>query len=312
VAGDRTPDYDLRPEGARVIAREIGMKGGRYFALAVATLLAPALPASAVETRAVVELFTSQGCSSCPPADKLLADLSKDPTLIPLSLAIDYWDYLGWKDTLALPGHANRQKAYSHMRGDRDVYTPQAVVNGSIQVLGSDRAAIERAIAQSRHNAAMSLPLTLSITNGQLTVTVPDAKGKMPTGDLVASSRNPKDDGPSYRSISDPKDDAKGETPSAEVWLCPVVKSVEVSIGRGENSGHTFTYHNVVRRWVKLGVWTGKAESWSIPIASFKDSGVNAVAVIVQNGAAGTPGAMLGATMASLDETTVSVAPAKR
>src|SRR5262249_29831800 len=291
---------------------ELGMTGRRYVGLAVvATALASGSPASAAEPRALIELFTSQGCSSCPPADRLLGDLAKDPTLIPLSLAIDYWDYLGWKDTLALPGHANRQKAYSHMRGDRDVYTPQAVVNGSFQVLGSDRAAIERAIAQSRRNAAMSLPLTLSIANGQLTVTVPDAKGKTPTGDLVASSRNPKDDGPSYRSVG-PIDEPKSETPSAEVWLCPVVKSVEVSIGRGENSGHTFTYHNVVRRWVKLGVWTGKAESWSIPVANFKDSGVNAVAVILQNGAASTPGPMLGATMASLDETAVSVAPAKR
>src|SRR5215813_7143892 len=157
---------------------EIGMTGRRYVALvAFATALASGSPASAAEPRALIELFTSQGCSSCPPADRLLGDLAKDPTLIPLSLAIDYWDYLGWKDTLALAGHANRQKAYSHMRGDRDVYTPQAVINGSVQALGSDRGAIERAIAQSRHNAAMSLPLTLTIANGRLTVTAPDAKG---------------------------------------------------------------------------------------------------------------------------------------
>jgi len=123
------------------------MTGGRYVALAVATWLASGAPASAAEPRAVVELFTSQGCSSCPPADKLLGDLAKDPTLITLSLAIDYWDYLGWRDTLALPGHANRQKAYSHVRGDRDVYTPQAVINGSVQALGSDRGAIDRAIS---------------------------------------------------------------------------------------------------------------------------------------------------------------------
>src|SRR3979409_1109066 len=83
------------------------------------------------EPRAVIELFTSQGCSSCPPADKLLAELSQDPTLIPLTLATDIWDYLGWKDPLALAGHSKRQKAYSHARGDREVYTPQVVVNGT-------------------------------------------------------------------------------------------------------------------------------------------------------------------------------------
>ena len=72
------------------------------------------------------------------------------PSLIALSLAVDYWDYLGWKDTLALPGHANRQRAYAKARGDREVYTPQVVVNGAVHVLGSDKAAIERAIAQTR------------------------------------------------------------------------------------------------------------------------------------------------------------------
>jgi hypothetical protein len=241
---------------------------------AVASTLSIALPAFATEPRAVIELFTSQGCSSCPPADRLLADLTHDPTLIPLTLAIDYWDYLGWKDTLALAGHTNRQKAYSHVRGDRDVYTPQAVINGTAQVLGSDRAAIEQAIAQSRHNGAtLALPLTLTIEGERLTVSAP------------ASSSH---------------------QASAEVWLCPLTKAVQVAIGRGENTGHTFTYHNVVRRWVKLGTWTGEAATWSIPIAEFKTEGVNAVAVVLQDGVATAPGAMIGAVTASLDEDSVA------
>ena len=82
------------------------------------------------EPRAVVELFTSQGCSSCPPADKIIGELAKDPAVIALSMPIDYWDYLGCKDTLADSRFSARQKAYSRMRGDRDVYTPQAIVNG--------------------------------------------------------------------------------------------------------------------------------------------------------------------------------------
>src|SRR5438552_15310242 len=90
------------------------------------------------DPRAVVELFTSQGCSSCPAADKLMGELGQDPSIVAMSLPIDYWDYLGWKDTLALPGHSKRQRAYARARGDREVYTPQAVVNGAMHVLGSD------------------------------------------------------------------------------------------------------------------------------------------------------------------------------
>jgi hypothetical protein len=92
------------------------------------------------DPRAVVELFTSQGCSSCPPADKILGELAQDRSVIALSFPIDYWDYLGWKDTLADLRFSARQKAYSQMRGNRGVYTPQAVVNGTTDVLGSDRA----------------------------------------------------------------------------------------------------------------------------------------------------------------------------
>ncbi|HEY2137983.1 MAG TPA: DUF1223 domain-containing protein [Xanthobacteraceae bacterium] len=252
------------------------MTARRYVAFgAIVATLAAGVSASAAEPRAVIELFTSQGCSSCPAADKLLGDLGKDPTLIPLTLSIDLWDYLGWKDTLALPGHSKRQRAYSHSRGDREVYTPQAVINGTVQALGSDPAAIESAITQSRRNAAtLSLPLTLTVANGRLTVAAPDAKSDVNKTDT-----------------------------SADVWLCPLSKTVEVAIGRGENSGHSITYHNVVRKWVKLGVWSGKAQTWSIPVGDFKTEDVNAVAVILQNGGSGAPGAMLGAAMASLDDT---------
>ncbi len=98
-------------------------------ALGVCAIVAIVRPALA-EPRAVVELFTSQGCSSCPPADKIIGELAKDPSVIALSMPIDYWDYLGWKDTLADARFSARQKAYSLMRGDREVYTPQVVVNG--------------------------------------------------------------------------------------------------------------------------------------------------------------------------------------
>src|SRR5713101_7866637 len=147
--------------------------------LGVCAIVAIIRPAHA-EPRAVVELFTSQGCSSCPPGDQIIGELAKDPSVIALSLPIDYWDYLGWKDTLADSRFSARQKAYSNMRGDRDVYTPQAIVNGSIHVIGSNRAGIEDAIDDTtKTGSAMSVPVTMSIIGNQISVSV-GASGEIP------------------------------------------------------------------------------------------------------------------------------------
>jgi len=252
---------------------------GRRVALSIAVLsigaMASAMTWSAAaiaEPRGVVELFTSQGCSSCPSADKLAGELAHDPSLVVMSLAIDYWDYLGWKDTLALPGHANRQRAYSKVRGDREVYTPQVVVNGAVHTLGSDRSAIEHAIAQTRKQAGtLSLPLSMTVANDNISISIPAAKG------------------------ASPKDEAKGE-----IWLCPITQDVTVSVGRGENSGQTLTYHNVVRRWVKLGDWNGAARNFTVPVRDVTGVGGDAVAVVVQAGTKEAPGNMLGAALAAL------------
>jgi hypothetical protein len=117
------------------------------YGLAIAGILL-AGGANAGEPKAVLELFTSQGCSSCPPADKLLGEYAKRDDVLVLSFNVDYWDYLGWKDTLANPDNTERQRAYASARGDRQVYTPQVVVNGSAHVVGSNKADIEAAIAQ--------------------------------------------------------------------------------------------------------------------------------------------------------------------
>src|SRR3569833_1070587 len=106
-------------------------------AIGSCAIVAVIRPAQA-DPRAVVELFTSQGCSSCPPADQILGELANDPSGVALSMPIDYWDYLGWKDTLADSRFSARQTAYSHTRGDRSLYTPQMIVTGSAQVIGSD------------------------------------------------------------------------------------------------------------------------------------------------------------------------------
>jgi hypothetical protein len=237
--------------------------------LGVCAIVAIIRPAHA-EPRAVVELFTSQGCSSCPPADKIIGELSKDPSVIALSMPIDYWDYLGWKDTLADSRFSARQKAYSQMRGDRDVYTPQVVVNGSAHVIGSDRAGIEGAISDTKKgDAVMSVPVSMTLAGKQLNVS-------------VAASH-------------------AGATAShGEIWICAISKSIPISIGRGENRGHEVTYYNVVRNLLKVGDWNGAAGSWTVPLENISRDGVDGAVVYIQNGNREKPGPMLGAAFTSL------------
>ena len=237
-------------------------------ALSVCAIIAIIRPAHA-DPRAVVELFTSQGCSSCPPADKIIGELAKDPDVIALSMPIDYWDYLGWKDTLADSRFSARQKAYSHMRGDRDVYTPQAVVNGSAHVIGSDRAGIESAIKDTEKSiGVMSVPVTMTLTGKQINVSV--AAAKAPSGG------------------------------HGEVWICSVSKAVPIMIGRGENRGREVTYHNVVRSLLKVGDWNGGSKSWTVPLDEIARKGVDGAVAYVQDGSRDKPGPMLGAAYTTL------------
>jgi hypothetical protein len=152
---------------------------------------------------------------------------------------------------------------------------PQIVVNGSMHVLGSDRAAIERMIAQTDRNAAvMSQPVLLSVSGGNLTTKIGQSS----------------------------KDRTGGE-----VWLCALEQAVEVAIGRGENSGRSVTYHNVVRRWLKLGDWNGTASTFSIPTTEFLTDGIDAAVVLVQEGTRDKPGIILGATLAPITRKTTEV-----
>jgi hypothetical protein len=237
--------------------------------LGVCAIVAIIRPAHA-DPRAVVELFTSQGCSSCPPADKVMGELAMDPSVIALSLPIDYWDYLGWKDTLADSRFTARQRAYSHMRGDRDVYTPQAVINGSVHVIGSDREGIEGAILDTtRSDDVMSVPVSMTLSGKQLNVS-------------VAASH------------------AGSSASHGEIWICAISKAVPISIARGENRGHEVIYHNVVRNLLKVGDWDGTAGNWTVPLENISREGVDAAAVYVQDGNRDRPGPMLGAAFTSL------------
>ena len=237
--------------------------------LGICAIIAVIRPVHA-DPRAVVELFTSQGCSSCPPADKVIGELAKDPSIIAMSMPIDYWDYLGWKDTLADSRFSARQKAYSRMRGDREVYTPQAVINGSVHVIGSDLVGIENAIGTtSKEAGVMSVPVSMTQSGKQITVSV------AATSKAHAASHG-------------------------EVWLCGISKAVPISIGRGEIRGREVTYHNVVRNLVKVGDWNGKSESWTVSLDSVAHDGVDGAAVLVQDGNRDKPGPMLGAAYTSL------------
>ncbi|MCP9630586.1 DUF1223 domain-containing protein [Rhodopseudomonas palustris] len=239
-------------------------------ALGVCALIATTHASTAAGPRAVVELFTSQGCSSCPPADRIIGDLAKDPSVIALSLPIDYWDYLGWKDTLADARFSARQKAYSQMRGDRDVYTPQVVVNGAAHLVGSNRAGIEDAIKHAdKSTGTMTVPVAMAVNGKEIKVSVAAA----------------------------PADAAARQ---GEVWICAVSKAVPIAIARGENRGREITYHNVVRNLLKVGDWTGSAGSWSVPLENIAHEGIDAAAVYVQDGSRERPGAMLGAAFTSL------------
>jgi hypothetical protein len=230
--------------------------------LVVAALASGSAAAQETRPRAVVELFTSQGCSSCPPADAVLSELARDPGVVALSMPVDYWDYLGWKDTLARPGFSQRQKAYAEQRGDRQVYTPQAIVNGVKHALGSDRSAIEAAAASSREHGALGVPVTMSEQGDTIHVEVGARPGA-----------------------------------SATLWLMPFTRQAEVTIGRGENKGRSVTYCNVVRSMTKVGDWTGEARSFDVPASAARVASADSYAVLLQGGSGERPGPVLGAAI---------------
>jgi hypothetical protein len=216
---------------------------------------------------AVLELFTSQGCSSCPSADVLHEKLTQRPGLVVISLPVDYWDYLGWKDTLASPMFSARQRAYAMERGDRQVYTPQTIINGRAHALGSDLAAIEAGIASTRaESGVLSLPVKAREAAGKIEVELP--KGT---------------------------DGMKGE-----VWLLAVSNRREVAIGRGENADRRVTYAHVVRKMTRLGAFKGKDCRFAVARADAMPSDADRALVIVQAGNGGAPGAILGAAWAKL------------
>ncbi len=215
----------------------------------------------AAKPLSVVELFTSQGCSSCPPADKLLGELAEREDILALSFNVDVWDWIGWKDTLASPEYTQRQRDYARVMGERSIYTPQVVVDGRTHVVGSSRNRIEHAL---RSFTPPPVPINLTTTSDSVTVEI----------------------GPS----DDP------ETPHGTLWLVLYDRSVTVTIDRGENTGRTLTYHNVVRKLRPVAMWKGNAMTIDVPRSEIDHAEVDSCAFLLQVEAeGGAPGPMLGA-----------------
>lgn len=195
----------------------------------------------------VVELFTSQGCSSCPPADAILGELAGRDDVIALALHVDYWDYIGWKDTFADPAFTKRQNEYAFAAGSRTVYTPQMVVGGVDVVLGSDPAGLSAAV-KSHQALADTVDLKLERDGDSITVSA------------TASGAGPLD-----------------------VQLIRYRSEATVEIKRGENAGRSITYHNIVTSISAVDRWDGNQTYRQ----SFAVSGADPVVVLLQRPKAG-------------------------
>ncbi len=231
--------------------------------VALVGLVAPAAAQSeksSTEVHGVVELFTSQGCSSCPAADALLGTIADRPNILAMSFSVDYWDYLGWRDTLASHKFTKRQRAYAKARGDGQVYTPQIVVNGAAHVVGSELPAIETALQKTREKAGAWVPLNVRADSDSLRIECGGGASKT----------------------------TSGPAPSATVWLITMSRKVDIAVTRGENAGKTLTYHNVVREFTPVGMWSGEPLSIRLDKQTIGQSGgADLFAVVLQQGHAG-------------------------
>ena len=229
------------------------MHSGRSFSL-LATLLAlaptgaTARADSPAANPVVVELFTSQGCSSCPPANANLAAIADRPDVLALSFGVTYWDYIGWKDTFAKPEFTNRQYAYEQKLHRATAYTPQMVVNGLLDVVGSQRNAVENALAQAAHPEAI-----------ELAVAGTDLQIHMPA---LASKCN------------------------CLITLFGFRSQVDTRVVAGENSGRTLREFQVVRLMRSLGRWKGDAQVLHTSLRGMP-ADIDGYAVVAQEGTGG-------------------------
>lgn len=199
----------------------------------------------------VVELYTSQGCSSCPPAEAFLGELARRPDVLALEFHVDYWDYIGWKDPFADHANSDRQRKYSGRLGSRYVYTPQIVINGRIDAVGSDRDQVEEAIKSARETAADGPSVALSREADTVRIRI----------------------------------GGTGEVGAYDVFFVTYDAEHTTDVMRGENRGRTLVNTNIVRSLQQLGHWIGKPTELKVSVADMKGDG--GCAVIIQQRGAG-------------------------
>ncbi len=208
--------------------------------------------AAGLPRQVVIELFTSQGCSSCPPADAFLGELRAMPNVVALSYHVDYWDYLGWKDTLGSAEFSQRQYDYARARRDMEVYTPQMIVEGRKHYVGSNRTVVLEAIRLAQAEPP-GVSVKLSEEGSELAV------------EIGSSS----------------------SAPEATLWLMPIVPRVTVKIPKGENTGKDIAYYNVVRALVPAGMWSGEAKALILPKDAVLRPDCKGCVALLQPGKAG-------------------------
>ena len=206
----------------------------------------------------VVELFTSEGCNSCPPADAYLGELAQRPDVLALAFHVDYWDYIGWKDPFASPAANRRQRDYAEALALNSVYTPQMVIDGGVDAVGSDRGSVARAIAEAQGRG--KIPLTIAA----------DAAGAWHFA--IAAG------------------DAAHLAP-VTVWLVRYDRRQATPVKRGENAGSTLIEYNIVRDFRPIGQWSGAKLDLPLDLGGGQTDN-QGVAVLLQ---AGTGGLIIGA-----------------
>ncbi len=223
--------------------------------LSAALGLTLAVPARAADSASltVVELFSSQGCDSCPPAIALLRELGERGDVLPLTYSVDYWDYMGWKDTFADPAFTKRQEGYAAAIPGQHVYTPQIIIDGAEQMVGSKRGQVLAALAARAEARGERVPLTAAREGDLVRISLAESKLKAP----------------------------------ATIWLVRYDKSRHVEIGAGENSGHAIDYINVVRELRPLGTWDGSPWQTVLDVAGLTEGGRDGCAILVQEGETG-------------------------
>ena len=241
---------------------------------ASATFLGFATLAHAEPRPAVVELFTSEGCNSCPPAEAYVGELAGRSDVLALAFHVDYWDDLGWRDRFGLGQSVERQRSYARSLRLSSVYTPEVVIDGRADYVGSNRVGIGNALKEKRDG----VPVTLSVGNGE-------AEVRLGRGEQGARENGIHQNGPGEQAQGaklSTERAAREKAAGGDVVLVAYLRKAVSSIGRGENAGRTLDEYNIVRAVVPLGRWNGEDQEFHAKLASLPQDATD-VAVLVQS-----------------------------